>query len=174
MTQMLMDVDNSIGLYQLSTLNIKVHQAGHVKYKTPSMLIPRGYVPFLRQATTNISFIPASKQADLCWKQEYRYPGLVEVKRSDGTPLKALFKFNVESAVFAEEPAIYGLPVTTSADQIKGSNLSLGHCFYLVNAPIIHDSYITSFQIVAWKAGNITIWVSVLYSLSKDLATAYG
>ena len=146
---------------ELAMMTIQVPQAGYVNYQfTEQILIPKGYVPYIVQGTAGVNFVItqlpdfkrywAPPNYDLTYEPVFT-PG--------GSPLKVLIKFNVDVATLSSNTISYGIPVPTQADADTVLTVPKAMSYYLVNAPITYDSYITSIEVYAATAGTVSITV---------------
>ena len=163
MNQNMVGIDYYVPWTQLAMVYIEVSKAGYVNYQLPEkILVPRGYTPYIIQVRGGINFVPA-EQPDLVWTAAVMNSNLGQLKTADGSPVKAIIRFNVEPATLSSDSTSYGIPVPTEADSNTVLDPPQGFEFYLINAPINYDSYITGFEIYASAAGNVSLKTSTFY-----------
>ena len=146
---------------ELASMTIQVPQAGYVNYNLKEqILVPKGYVPFIVQGTTGLNFV-ISQLPD--FKRYWAPPTYAltyePVSTPGGSPLKVLIKFNVNVATLSANTISYGIPVPTQADADTVLTVPKSMTYFLVNAPVTYDSYITSIEVYAATAGTVTISV---------------
>lgn len=155
----LMSAQAFIAGAELARLTIPVSQAGYVNYKLPEkVLVPTGFVPFIVQGTAGVNFV-VSQLPD--FKRFWRPPTYAlayePLFTAAGSPIKALIKINVDIATLSTDTISYGIPVPTQADANTVLTVPQGFGYFLINAPVTYDSFITSFEIYAAKAGTLAI-----------------
>lgn len=146
---------------ELARMTIPVSGAGLIKYELPQkVLIARGYTPYIIQSTTGISFVQSTSPSYLSYWGSSITRMYKPLTTSAGSPIMGLIRFYTPSstaATLSADTITYGIPVPTQADANTVLTEPLGFSFLVVNAPILYDTYISSFNIFAAAAGDLTI-----------------